>query len=156
MTEPTLYLIGSLIATGYPIFWSFYKETKFVSKNSLFGYAVASFVFALSWAFNPNMSENIDPFRNWALVIFLGFTVASAITGKMVKKNKEDWKTLPLAGRQVGAFQVAFLIAGIFGIQNKIFEGLEVPSIIDYAIMFLIIFNLISFTIFLKRRNKRK
>lgn len=153
MAELTILLIGSMIAAGYPIFWSLYKETRFTSKWNLIGYGVASIAFGLIFFGDPNIPKNLDILKPWALGIFMPFGVVSILAGCKVDDNDEDWKTLFLAGRQVGAFQASFLIMEFFGIQNKLINSLQVPSVIDYAIIFLIVFNVISGIVWIVRNK---
>lgn len=155
MVELTFFLIGTIIAAGYPIFWSLYKETRFASKWNLIGYGFASIAFGLIYFSDPNLPKDLDILRPWALGIFLPFGLMSILVGVKVDDNEEDWKTLFLAGRQVGAFQASFLITEFIGIQNKLIVSLQAPSVIDYATVFLIIFNVISVIVYLIRNHFR-
>jgi len=147
-----LFFIGYIITSFVPIAYSLYKETRYTDKINMILYGAASIGFGLLYYGDTNISSQLYFLKIWSLIISIVMGTISIIVGIKVEDGEENVLTLILSAKQFGAFQLAFVYSIFFGLPPVLIPQLPLPSIFDLAIVFLIIFNLISLAVFVLRK----
>jgi len=149
-----VFFIGTLLSTVVPTLYSLYKETRYTEKHQMMIGGVLSIAFALMY-WGSDIPQNLYFLKELALMIFIPFGVISFVVGKLSSHNHEGPWSLIFSWKQFGALGIVFLIPTFTGsLPTDIIPNLDWPVIAEMAILGLLIANLISLSVFIKRNYK--